>query len=188
MWFVVAPSNGEKNGKDAGIRLYIVLSNAKNKKRLNMKNNKLPELDWISLRQWEYYTIQIDWLLSNKIYEDDKQDLIKIYNEYTHNNKVIPIQLQEYITSLPEDTHIEKYFGSIGDPLNEYKKVLLVASVLRRQSLGISKVNAINMSAKYFDISPKIYFEIFNMYLSKAERFLMVEPDIRGLDKLLGVN
>ena len=71
-----------------------------------MKNNKLPELDWISLRQWEYYTIQIDWLLSNKIYEDDKQDLIKIYNEYTHNNKVIPIQLQEYITSLPEDTHI----------------------------------------------------------------------------------
>ena len=98
MWFVVAPSNGEKNGKDAGIRLYIVLSNAKNKKRLNMKNNKLPELDWISLRQWEYYTIQIDWLLSNKIHEVDKQDLIKIYNEYTHNNKVIPIQLQEYIT------------------------------------------------------------------------------------------
>jgi len=185
---VVAPSNGEKNGKDAGIRLYIVLSNAKNKKRFNMKNNKLPELDWISLRQWEYYTIQIDWLLSNKIYEHDKQDLIKIYNEYTHNNKVIPIQLQEYITSLSEDTHIEKYFGSIGDPLNEYKKVLLVASVLRRQSLGVSKVNAINMSAKYFDISPKIYFEIFNIYLSKAERFLMVEPDIRGLDKLLGVN
>ena len=98
------------------------------------------------------------------------------------------IQLQEYITSLSEDTHIEKYFGSIGDPLDEYKKVLLVASVLRRQSLGISKVNAINMSAKYFDISPKIYFEIFNVYLSKAERFLMVEPDIRGLDKLLGVN
>ena len=71
-----------------------------------MKNNKLPELDWISLRQWEYYTIQIDWLLSNKIYEDDKQDLIKIYNEYTYNNKVVPIQLQEYITSLSEDTHI----------------------------------------------------------------------------------
>ena len=63
-----------------------------------MKNDQLPELDWISLRQWEYYTIQIDWLLSNKIYEDDKQDLVKIYNEYTHNNKVIPIQLQEYIT------------------------------------------------------------------------------------------
>ena len=188
MWFVVTPSNGEKNGKDVGIKLYIVLSNARNKKRLNMKNDQLPELDWISLRQWEYYTIQIDWLLSNKIYEDDKQGLIKIYNEYTHNNKVVPIQLQEYITSLSEDTHIEKYFGSIGDPLNEYKKVLLVASVLRRQSLGISKVNAINMSAKYFDISPKIYFEIFNVYLSKAERFLMVEPDIRGLDKLLGVN
>ena len=70
-----------------------------------------------------------------------------------YQNNLANIQLQEYITSLPKDTHIEKYFESLGDPLNEYKKVLLVASVLRRQSLGISKVNAINISAKYFDIS-----------------------------------
>ena len=120
--------------------------------------------------------------------DEDKQALIKIYNEYNHNNKVIPIQLQEYITSLHKDIQLDKYSESSGDPLNEYKKVLLVASILRRQSLGISKINAINMSAKYFNISPKIYFDIFDIYLSKAERFLMVEPDIRGLDKLLGVN
>ena len=185
---MAAPLSGEKNGKDAGIRLFIALTNVKNKKRLNMINDYLPNLDWINLRQWEYYTIQIDWLLSNKIQEDDKQALIKIYNEYNYNNKVIPIQLQEYITSLHKDNQLDKYSQSSGDPLNEYKKVLLVASILRRQSLGISKINAINMSAKYFDISPKIYFDIFDMYLSKAERFLMVEPDIRGLDKLLGVN
>jgi hypothetical protein len=153
-----------------------------------MINNYLPDLDWINLRQWEYYTIQIDWLLSNKIEEDDKQALIKIYNEYNHSNKVIPIQLQEYITSLHKDNELDNYSESSGDPLNEYKKVLLVASILRRQSLGISKINAINMSAKYFNISPKIYFDIFDIYLSRAERFLMVEPDIRGLDKLLGVN
>lgn len=153
-----------------------------------MINNYLPDLEWINLRQWEYYTIQIDWLLSNKIEEDDKQALIKIYNEYNHNNKVIPIQLQEYITSLHKDNELDNYSESSGDPLNEYKKVLLVASILRRQSLGISKINAINMSAKYFNISPKIYFDIFDIYLSRAERFLMVEPDIRGLDKLLGVN
>jgi hypothetical protein len=160
----------------------------KKQKRLNMINNYLPDLDWINLRQWEYYTIQIDWLLSNKIDEEDKQALIKIYNEYNHSNKVIPIQLQEYITSLHKDNQLDKYSESSGDPLNEYKKVLLVASILRRQSLGISKINAINMSAKYFNISPKIYFDIFDIYLSRAERFLMVEPDIRGLDKLLGVN
>lgn len=153
-----------------------------------MINNYLPDLDWINLRQWEYYTIQIDWLLSNKIEEDDKKALIKIYNEYNHSNKVIPIQLQEYITSLHKDNELDNYSESSGDPLNEYKKVLLVASILRRQSLGISKINAINMSAKYFNISPKIYFDIFDIYLSRAERFLMVEPDIRGLDKLLGVN
>lgn len=153
-----------------------------------MINNYLPDLEWINLRQWEYYTIQIDWLLSNKIEEDDKQALIKIYNEYNHSNKVIPIQLQEYITSLHKDNELDNYSESSGDPLNEYKKVLLVASILRRQSLGISKINAINMSAKYFNISPKIYFDIFDIYLSRAERFLMVEPDIRGLDKLLGVN
>ena len=86
-----------------------------------MINNYLPDLDWINLRQWEYYTIQIDWLLSNKIEEDDKQALIKIYNEYNHSNKVIPIQLQEYITSLHKDNELDNYSESSGDPLNEYK-------------------------------------------------------------------
>ena len=89
-----------------------------------MINDYLPNLDWINLRQWEYYTIQIDWLLSNKIQEDDKQALIKIYNEYNYNNKVIPIQLQEYITSLHKDNQLDKYSDSSGDPLNELKKVL----------------------------------------------------------------
>jgi hypothetical protein len=63
----------------------------------------------------------------------------------------------------------------------------LISSVLRRQAAGISKINAIDGAAKYFRLSPKIFFEAYDLYSEKAKNLLMVEPDLKGLDKLLGL-
>ena len=152
-----------------------------------MPNHDLPEETWIEKRKWEYYSILIDSLLSNKIDKNENQELINIYDEYQISNKDVPIQLQEYISSMMLNKNIQKIEGLPGEPFKDYKRVLLVASVIRRQALGVSKVNAIDAAAKYFKISPKVFFDIDPVYLKRAEGFIKVEPDLRGLDKLLGL-
>ena len=145
------------------------------------------EKDWVNDRQWEYYIIQIDLLLSSKILKDEHQKLFNIYKKYSQSKKVIPIQLQEYINVIKSDKDIDKHSYNPDEPLMDYKKVLLIASVIRRQAMGMNKINAINASSKYFQVTPKTFFDIYNQYLQKTEYFLMVEPDPKGLDKLLGI-
>ena len=152
-----------------------------------MPNHDLPEETWIEKRKWEYYSILIDTLLSNKIDKIENQELVNIYDEYQISNKEVPIQLQEYINSMMLDKNIQKIEGLPNEPYKDYKRVLLVTSVIRRQALGISKVNAIDAAAKYFKIPPKVFFDIYPVYLERAEEFIKVEPDLRGLDKLLGL-
>ena len=152
-----------------------------------MTNHDLPEETWIEKRKWEYYSILIDTLLSNKIDKIENQELVNIYDEYQISNKEVPIQLQEYINSMMLDKNIQKIEGLPNEPYKDYKRVLLVTSVIRRQALGVSKVNAIDAAAKYFKIPPKVFFDIYPVYLERAEEFIKVEPDLRGLDKLLGL-
>jgi len=152
-----------------------------------MSNHDLPEETWIEKRKWEYYSILIDSLLSNKIEKTENQELVNIYDEYQISNKDVPIQLQEYINSMMLNKNIQKIEGLPGEPFKDYKRVLLVTSVIRRQALGVSKINAIDAAAKYFKISPKVFFDIYPVYLERAEEFIKVEPDLRGLDKLLGL-
>ena len=152
-----------------------------------MPNHDLPEETWIEKRKWEYYSILIDTLLSNKIDKIENQELVNIYDEYQISNKEVPIQLQEYINSMMLDKNIQKIEGLPNEPYKDYKRVLLVTSVIRRQALGVSKVNAIAAAAKYFKIPPKVFFDIYPVYLERAEEFIKVEPDLRGLDKLLGL-
>ncbi len=152
-----------------------------------MPNHDLPEEIWIEKRKWEYYSILIDSLLSNKIDKTENQELVNIYDEYQISNKEVPIQLQEYINSMMLNKNIQKIEGLPNEPYKDYKRVLLVTSVIRRQALGVSKVNAIDAAAKYFKIPPKVFFDIYPVYLERAEEFIKVEPDLRGLDKLLGL-
>ena len=152
-----------------------------------MTSYDLSEHTWIEERKWEYYTIQIDLLLSNKINDSENQELINIYDEYRISNKDVPIQLQEYINLIKSDKDIDKHSYNPDEPLIDYKKVLLIASVIRRQAMGMNKINAINASSKYFQVTPKMFFDIYDQYLQKTEYFLMVEPDPKGLDKLLGI-
>ena len=149
--------------------------------------NKLKEEKWINERQWEYYSIQIHILLSNYIDIPQHHELIDIYNEYKYMKKDVPIQLQEYISLNLEDIKSLNHKTTHGRPLKDYIKVIIISSVIRRQATGISKINAIDAAAKYFKISPKIFFETYDLYREKAESLLMVEPDLKGLDKLLGV-
>ena len=149
--------------------------------------NKLKEEKWINQRQWEYYSIQIHILLSNYIDIPQHHELIDIYNEYKYMKKDVPIQLQEYISLNLEDIKSLNHKKTYGKPLKDYIKVILISSVLRRQAAGISKINAIDGAAKYFRLSPKIFFEAYDLYSEKAKNLLMVEPDLKGLDKLLGL-
>ena len=149
--------------------------------------NKLKEEKWINQRQWEYYSIQIHILLSNYIDIPQHHELIDIYNEYKHMDKDVPIQLQEYISLNLQDVKSLDHKKTYGKPLKDYIKVILISSVLRRQAAGVSKINAIDAAAKYFRLSPKIFFEAYDLYSEKAKNLLMVEPDLKGLDKLLGL-
>ena len=149
--------------------------------------NSFPTENSIIERQWEYYNIQIHMLLSNKIGESQHQELINIYSIFYASKRIVPIQLQEYINVLSVDKKHSHHQKDSIDPFDEYKRVLLVASILRRQEIGLSKINAIDLASKYFKVSPKIFFEIYSKYLDKAKHYLMVEPDIRCLDKLLGL-
>ena len=149
--------------------------------------NKLEKEKWIKERQWEYYSIQIHALLSHHIGIPQHHELIDIYNEYKHMDKDVPIQLQEYISLNLQDVKSLNHKKTYGKPLKDYIKVILISSVLRRQAAGISKINAIDGAAKYFRLSPKIFFETYDLYSEKAKNLLMVEPDLKGLDKLLGL-
>jgi aminopeptidase C len=149
--------------------------------------NKLEKEKWIKERQWEYYSIQIHALLSHHIGIPQHHELIDIYNEYKYMKKDVPIQLQEYISLNLQDVKSLNHKKTYGKPLKDYIKVILISSVLRRQAAGISKINAIDGAAKYFRLSPKIFFEAYDLYSEKAKNLLMVEPDLKGLDKLLGL-
>lgn len=149
--------------------------------------NKLKEKKWINERQWEYYSIQIHILLSNHIDIPQHHELIDIYNEYKHMEKDVPIQLQEYINLNIQDVKSLNHKITYGRPLKDYIKVIMISSVLRRQATGISKINAIDAAAKHFKLSPKVFFEAYDLYSEKAKNLLMVEPDLKGLDKLLGI-
>ena len=113
--------------------------------------------NWINERQWEYYSIQIHIILSNKINEPQQQELVNIYNTFRSSKKIVPIQLQEYINllSLNKNNSRQKTYSI--DPFEEYKKVLLVAAILRRQDNGVSKINAINLASKYFKVCTVVY-------------------------------
>jgi|TARA_Y100000992_G_C21253971_1_gene487479 hypothetical protein len=149
--------------------------------------NSFPGEKWIKERQWEYYNIQIHTLLSNKINEPEHQELINLYNQYCASDKIVPIQLQEYINMNSVGNDISKSNKFLGQPLNNYKKVILVASVIRRQTFGMNKINAIDSAAKYFKITPEIFFNLYSKYSKRAEEFIEVEPDLKSLDKLLGL-
>ena len=150
-----------------------------------MPNHDLPEETWIEKRKWEYYSILIDTLLSNKIDKIENQELVNIYDEYQISNKEVPIQLQEYINSMMLNKNIQKIEGLPNEPYKDYKRVLLVTSVIRRQALGVSKVNAIDAAAKYFKIPPKVFFDIYPVYLERAEEFIKVETSIILFTSLL---
>ncbi len=149
--------------------------------------DNFPEEEWIKERQWEYYNIQIHALLSSKINRPEHQELINLYNEYCASDRIVPLQLQEYINLNSVGNDINKNNKYLGQPLNNYKKVILVASVIRRQASGMNKLNAIDSASKYFKIAPKVFFGLYSKYLKRAEEFIKVEPDLRGLDKLLGL-
>ena len=51
----------------------------------------------------------------------------------------------------------------------------------------MNKINAIDSAAKYFKIAPEIFFNLYSKYLKRAEEFIEVEPDLKSLDKLLGL-
>ena len=50
-----------------------------------MPNRDLPEETWIEKRKWEYYSILIDSLLSNKIDKYSRKLLAKKYTDIINN-------------------------------------------------------------------------------------------------------
>ena len=124
--------------------------------------NNFPGEKWIKERQWEYYNIQIHTLLSNKINKPEHQELINLYNQYCASDKIVPIQLQEYINMNSVGNDISKSNKFLGQPLNNYKKVL---DNLR--DLSHSEKSLLN-----FLLSSKLSLLLFHLVLLDSHYFL----------------
>ena len=57
----------------------------------------MKNIAWLDNGLWEYYTQELDRILCGTVESDEHKELVSIYSHYLHEEKIIPIQLQEYI-------------------------------------------------------------------------------------------
>ena len=57
----------------------------------------MKNITWLDNGLWEYYTQELDRILCGTVQSDEHQELVTIYSHYLHEEKIIPIQLQEYM-------------------------------------------------------------------------------------------
>ena len=147
----------------------------------------MKNITWLDNGLWEYYTQELDRILCGTVQSDEHQELVTIYSHYLYEEKIIPIQLQEYINLYLKENTLDSSL-KIFDKKNEYSNLILVVCVRWKESRGENRTNAIGLISNLFDVDAESIFKIYDEYKEKADEYISIMPNMREISNFLDKN
>ena len=147
----------------------------------------MKNITWLDNGLWEYYTQELDRILCGTVQSDEHQELVTIYSHYLHEEKIIPIQLQEYINLYLKENTLDSSL-KIFDKKNEYSNLILVVCVRWKESRGENRTNAIGLISNLFNVDAESIFKIYDEYKEKADEYISIMPNMREISNFLDKN
>ena len=144
-------------------------------------------MTWLDNGLWEYYTQELDRILCGTVQSDEHRELVSIYSHYLQEEKIIPIQLQEYINFYLKENILDPSSKGF-DKKNEYFNLILVVCVRWKESRGENRTNAIGIISSLFDVDAESIFKIYDECKEKADEYISVMPNMREISNFLDKN
>ena len=147
----------------------------------------MKNIAWLDNGLWEYYTQELDRILCGTVESDEHKELVSIYSHYLQEEKIIPIQLQEYINFYLKENSLDSSSRDFNKK-DEYFNLILVVCVRWKESRGDNRTNAIGLIANLFDVSAESIFKIYDECKEKADEYISVMPNMREISNFLDKN
>ena len=144
----------------------------------------MKNIAWLDNGLWEYYTQELDRILCGTVESDEHKELVSIYSHYLQEEKVIPIQLQEYINFYLKENSLDSSSRDFNKK-DEYFNLILVVCVRWKESRGDNRTNAIGLIANLFDVSAESIFKIYDECKENADQYISIMPNMREISNFL---
>ena len=143
----------------------------------------MKNIAWLDNGLWEYYTQELDRILCGTVESDEHKELVSIYSHYLQEEKVIPIQLQEYINFYLKENSLDSSSRDFNKK-DEYFNLILVVCVRWKESRGDNRTNAIGLIANLFDVSAESIFKIYDECKENADQYISIMPNMREINNI----
>ena len=144
----------------------------------------MKNIAWLDNGLWEYYTQELDRILCGTVESDEHKELVSIYSHYLQEEKIIPIQLQEYINFFLKENSLDSSSRDFNKK-DEYFNLILVVCVRWKESRGDNRTNAIGLIANLFDVSAESIFKIYDECKENADQYISIMPNMREISNFL---
>ena len=144
----------------------------------------MKNIAWLDNGLWEYYTQELDRILCGTVESDEHKELVSIYSHYLQEEKIIPIQLQEYINFYLKENSLDSSSRDFNKK-DEYFNLILVVCVRWKESRGDNRTNAIGLIANLFDVSAESIFKIYDECKENADQYISIMPNMREISNFL---
>lgn len=144
----------------------------------------MKNIAWLDNGLWEYYTQELDRILCGTVESDEHKELVSIYSHYLQEEKIIPIQLQEYINFYLKENSLDSSSRDFNKK-DEYFNLILVVCVRWKESRGDNRTNAIGLIANLFDVSAESIFKIYDECKENADQYMSIMPNMREISNFL---
>ena len=144
----------------------------------------MKNIAWLDNGLWEYYTQELDRILCGTVESDEHKELVSIYSHYLQEEKIIPIQLQEYINFYLKENSLDSSSRDFNKK-DEYFNLILVVCVRWKESRGDNRTNAIGLIANLFDVSAESIFKIYDKCKENADQYISIMPNMREISNFL---
>ena len=144
----------------------------------------MKNIAWLDNGLWEYYTQELDRILCGTVESDEHKELVSIYSHYLQEEKIIPIQLQEYINFYLKENSLDSSSRDFNKK-DEYFNLILVVCVRWKESRGDNRTNAIGLIANLFDVSAESVFKIYDECKENADQYISIMPNMREISNFL---
>lgn len=144
----------------------------------------MKNIAWLDNGLWEYYTQELDRILCGTVESDEHKELVSIYSHYLQEEKIIPIQLQEYINFYLKENSLDSSSRDFNKK-DEYFNLILVVCVRWKESRGDNRTNAIGLIANLFHVSAESIFKIYDECKENADQYISIMPNMREISNFL---